>query len=211
VIKQWRYNTIMKMQYGKNESDTRARLLDAAFQEVYKNGYHGAATAAILKAADVPKGSMYHFFASKKELVLAVVKERIFPRMDRFFDFSGQENRTAFQTIEETFRKMGEHELLIASGCPLHRLMVEMAPLDSDFERLLNSRFEHFVSGLDALLTSAVKAEEFRPFDTRTFARFMITSTWGALSVSPSLSSPETFSKHTDLLLELLQHRRSAH
>jgi TetR/AcrR family transcriptional repressor of nem operon len=199
----------MKKQYGKNENDTRTKLLDAAFEEVYKNGYHGSATAAILKKAAVPKGSMYHFFCSKKELVLAVVKERIFPRMDRFFDFSVKGNSSAFQTIEETFKKMGEHEQLIANGCPMHRLMVEMAPLDKDFERVLNSRFEHFVNELDALLKLAVKAKEFRPFDTRAFARFMITSTWGALSLSPSLSSPENFSSHTDLLLELLEQRKT--
>ncbi len=35
--------------------ESREKLLDAAFLEVYKNGYHGASTAAILKNAGVPK------------------------------------------------------------------------------------------------------------------------------------------------------------
>lgn len=195
----------MKKDNRQHDNATRTKLLDAAFQEVYKNGYHGAATAAILKRANLPKGSMYHLFDSKKELVLAVIRERIFPKMDQFFDFSCQENGTVYQSIQETFRKMGGHEMLVTNGCPMHRLMVEMAPLDTDFDVLLNRHFEHFVDQLEALLTVGVKAQEFRPFDTRTFAQFIIMSTWGALSMSPSLSSKESFLQHTDLLLELLK------
>lgn len=44
----------------------RDNLLDVTFEEVYKYGYGGAATASILKKEGVPKGSMYHHFKSKK-------------------------------------------------------------------------------------------------------------------------------------------------
>ena len=121
--------------------ESREKLLDAAFMEVYKNGYHGASTASILKSAGVPKGSMYHFFNSKKDLILTATQERIFPKMDVFFDFTAHEGKNIFQTLECIFGRMSEHPFLIKNGCPLHRLMVEMAPLDNDFEDKLNKNF----------------------------------------------------------------------
>lgn len=101
--------------------ESREKLLDAAFMEVYKNGYHGASTASILKNAGVPKGSMYHFFNSKKDLVLTAVEERIFPKMDVFFDFTVNEDKNIFQTIECIFERMSGHPFLIKNGCPLIR------------------------------------------------------------------------------------------
>lgn len=187
-------------------SDGRERLLDAAFLEVYKHGYHGAATASILKNAGVPKGSMYHFFKSKKGLILAVIEERIFPRMAAFFDFTKYPDETVFQSLERIFSKMSTHEVLITNGCPMHRLLVEMAPLDKEFETVLAKGFEGFVSKLSALLTTAIDDKELEPFNTEATARFFITSIWGEISLPPSLSSKESFLHHADYLLILLKH-----
>jgi TetR/AcrR family transcriptional repressor of nem operon len=194
----------------EHPGDTRAKLLDAAFAEIYANGYHGTATAAILKRAGVPKGSMYHFFDSKKVLALAVIEERIFPRMDAFFDFESDPGETLFESLERIFAKMGTHELLVTHGCPMHRLLVEMAPLDRDFEALLTKQYALFVSRLAALFQRGVDGNDVRPFDTEAMARFFITSTWGELSLPPSLSSPHRFETHTRLLLKTLDPYRKS-
>ena len=46
---------------------TRDHLINAAYEEIYEKGYQGANTSNILKILDMNKGSMYHFFKSKKE------------------------------------------------------------------------------------------------------------------------------------------------
>ncbi|MFA7570564.1 MAG: TetR/AcrR family transcriptional regulator [Sulfurimonadaceae bacterium] len=56
---------------------TREKLLDIAFEEIYHNGYANTSVDKILKKANMNKGSMYHFFKSKKELGLAVIRERV--------------------------------------------------------------------------------------------------------------------------------------
>lgn len=63
-------------------STTRDKILDATFKLVYKYGYNGTSTAMVFKECNIPKGSLYHYFKSKKELVLAVVTERIAPKID---------------------------------------------------------------------------------------------------------------------------------
>ncbi len=56
---------------------SREKLLDVAFEEIYHNGYSATSVDTILKKANMNKGSMYHFFKSKKELTLAVIEERL--------------------------------------------------------------------------------------------------------------------------------------
>lgn len=58
------------------EKDTRTLLLKITFEEVYTNGYQGASVLKILQKAGLHKGSMYHYFANKKEMVLAAIQEK---------------------------------------------------------------------------------------------------------------------------------------
>lgn len=186
---------------------TREKLLDAAFDEVYANGYHGASTSVILKKSKTPKGSMYHFFPSKKDLVLAVIIERIFPKMDYFFDFTYLKNISIITILENMFIKISKNKLLIINSCPMHKLMLEMAPLDSDFNSILNKHFEEFLNNLSSLLQIGIRENEFTNFNTRDMARFIITSTWGALSISPSLSNSKEFKTNYTFILDILKNK----
>ncbi len=63
-------------------SDIRSRLIEATFQEVYSKGYNAASLSSILKSANAKKGSMYHYFSSKKEMVLVMIEEKIKTRVE---------------------------------------------------------------------------------------------------------------------------------
>ncbi|MEA2099688.1 MAG: TetR/AcrR family transcriptional regulator, partial [Campylobacterota bacterium] len=52
----------------KTKQPTREKILDAVFALVYVNGYNGTSMAMILKECGIPKGSLYHYFKSKKEM-----------------------------------------------------------------------------------------------------------------------------------------------
>ena len=47
-------------------NNPREKLLDVAFNEIYHCGYNATSIDKILKQASMNKGSMYHFFKSKK-------------------------------------------------------------------------------------------------------------------------------------------------
>ena len=59
----------------RDPARTRERLLRAAFQEMHRSGFRGADMNAILAAARVTKGALYHHFDSKEALGYAVVDE----------------------------------------------------------------------------------------------------------------------------------------
>src|ERR1700722_8738617 len=63
----------------RNLVETRAAILDAAFEEIYAHGFHASSIDAILERTDLTKGALFHQFASKLELGYAVVDEVIVP------------------------------------------------------------------------------------------------------------------------------------
>jgi TetR/AcrR family transcriptional regulator, transcriptional repressor for nem operon len=52
-------------------------LLQAAFREVYRSGFHSAGIDTILATTDVRKGALYYHFESKEALGYAIVEEII--------------------------------------------------------------------------------------------------------------------------------------
>ena len=59
---------------GERRTATRRRILDAARALLVERGADGATIAAVLDHAGVSRGAMYHHFASKGDLVAAVVE-----------------------------------------------------------------------------------------------------------------------------------------
>jgi len=185
---------------------TREKLLDITFDEVYIHGYTATSVDTILKKAGIPKGSMYHHFKGKKELVLAMVQERLFPKMELFFDFERKEGATVMDALRGTFAGMSRNKLLITYGCPLYRLMVELSPVDETFDILLSSRVVQMQDNLALLLQKGIEDGEFsETLSAKDFAAYIQESTWGVLSLSPSLSSSKHFIKHSKFILDTLE------
>ncbi len=61
--------------------DRRAALLAAARGEFAQHGFHGAATAAIARSAGCSEAILYRHFASKRELLIEVLRAEIGGRL----------------------------------------------------------------------------------------------------------------------------------
>jgi len=189
---------------------TKEKLLDYTFEEVYIHGYNATSIDSILKKAKVPKGSMYHHFKSKKELVLAMVRERLFVKMDEFFNYKIKEGVSVTQSFHHIFLTMSKNKMLITHGCPLYRLMVELSAVDSDFDKLLKAKAIEMQEGIKSMLLKGIERGEYQEsLDVESFSSFILNAVWGILSNSPSLSSSENFINQTQYILELLEHYKN--
>ena len=184
---------------------SRDKLLDVTFYEVYMYGYCGAATATILKKSGVPRGSMYHHFASKKALVLAMIEERLVPKVREFFDYEIKVDMSALRTIEATMKKISKNKLLLKHGCPLHRLMFEMGALDEDIADACEKEFENMVNSFEKVLVLGMESGEIRQTDAKELAEFFIASTWGILSRTPKSSTKEVFLRDIEHIMIALR------
>jgi AcrR family transcriptional regulator len=63
-------------QEGRDETEVRARILDAAFAAFMKSGYGAASTLEIATRARVSKRELYALVGNKKEMLIACISAR---------------------------------------------------------------------------------------------------------------------------------------
>ena len=63
-------------QEGRDETEVRARILDAAFAAFMKSGYAAASTLEIATRARVSKRELYALVGNKKEMLIACISAR---------------------------------------------------------------------------------------------------------------------------------------
>jgi len=112
-------------------TDTKERLLDATLQLIWEESLGAASVDAICEKAEVRKGSFYHFFKSKEELVAAALEahfktarvdfDRIFspsvPPIDRLKGFFELMVRKQQMKLEKAGRVVGCPYASVAVSC----------------------------------------------------------------------------------------------
>ncbi len=137
--------------------DTRERLIDAARELFWRKGYHATAVSEILESAGANSGSMYHFFPTKQELLVAVLEwyvanlepEIVRPALARSDD-----------PVEQVFTILeGYRQALLATdltfGCPIGNLALEFKEPDPPVRALLARNFAQWCEAVEACLARA--------------------------------------------------------
>jgi AcrR family transcriptional regulator len=171
---------------------TRQTLLEAAFGEIYRNGFQAASLTQILADTGLTKGALYHHFPDKKALGLAVVEEMIRPRLAAMM----------FAPLAETHQPLAATQALLAEkaaeddpmvvtlGCPLNNLMQEMSPVDEAFRLQLNAVFQEWVGVVAAALKRGKTAGEVRrDVDADATAFFIVSALEGCVGMSKNTQS----------------------
>jgi TetR/AcrR family transcriptional repressor of nem operon len=123
------------LQAARTEA-TRRKILDAAFTEVFHNGYRAASLNDIVAAAGVTKGALFHHFDGKQSLGYALVDDMLTPILhQRWLDplAEAEDPITALQT---SFRRHIRDDIAsgnLVYGCPMNNLAQEMSPVDEGF------------------------------------------------------------------------------
>ncbi|MBA1187039.1 TetR/AcrR family transcriptional regulator [Stutzerimonas nitrititolerans] len=65
-------------------TDKRDLILARGAQAMARRGYHGTGVQEIVQAAGIPKGSFYHYFASKEDFALQALDYLYAPRLARY-------------------------------------------------------------------------------------------------------------------------------
>ena len=64
--------------------DKRDLILSKGSAVMTRRGYHGTGVLEIVQAAGIPKGSFYHYFASKEDFALQALAFIYRPRLARY-------------------------------------------------------------------------------------------------------------------------------
>lgn len=106
--------------------ERRAEILAVAQRLFYAQGYESTSIAEIIEQAGIAKGTFYHHFASKAELVESLVQQGIQQLLPHYQRVAQQPGLTPLQRMQAYFDisagwKSANIELLVASLQALYR------------------------------------------------------------------------------------------
>ncbi|HET9193430.1 MAG TPA: TetR/AcrR family transcriptional regulator [Vicinamibacterales bacterium] len=127
--------------------ETRDRILRTAFQLFHEQGFNATGVATIARETGVNPGSLYHFFESKDDLLLAVlafaldylgpavidpVERAVTNPVDRVF------------ALLQGYRDRMERESC-RMGCPMGNMALEVSDSNARARALVHDNFENWI------------------------------------------------------------------
>jgi len=182
---------------------TREKLLQATFEELYQHGYHGASLQQILKkAGNVNKGSMYHFFKSKKDMTLAVIDEIITPNLTNKFTPLALVEKNVMNTFFDSLQECGFDFNI---GCPMNNLIQELSPIDEDFKQALEKTYARYEFLLEEIVKQAIKKDGLNVENSKNFASFLLVCIDGGLGASKKAQNRLYYDNAMNELKKIIQ------
>jgi AcrR family transcriptional regulator len=132
---------------------TKARIVAAAAELMYKRGVTATSVDDVLAASGVGKSQFYHYFSGKTQLVEAV----LYHQLDRVLRDQGRFDVATWDGIQGWLNSLlaQQESRGFSGGCPLGSLVAEVADQDIRLQTVAAAAFtrweDELASGLRAL------------------------------------------------------------
>jgi TetR/AcrR family transcriptional regulator, transcriptional repressor for nem operon len=174
--------------------ETRRRLIEAARELFYLQGYEATSVAEILEKAGVHSGSLYHHFGSKERLLVEVLdkyKDMLWPAVIQ----------PVFESVEDPIQRIfgildgyrdGLLAMVFTGGCPIGNIGIEVGDRIPAARVRVAENFEGWCGWVEACLEEAV--DRLPPgTDRKQLSRFILTVMEGAVMQARAHASIEPF------------------
>jgi TetR/AcrR family transcriptional repressor of nem operon len=173
----------MKTTATRSPENTRGKILEAAFDEFYKNGFQGGSINRIVHRAGATKGALFHHFRGKNDLGYSVVREVIHPHLKQQWSDPLANSSDPITDLKRIFRQCAKREIAnggLVNGCPLNNLAQEMSPLDEKFRKSLEQIYVAWRETVAAAFARGIKAGKVRKdVSPRKVAAFIVAAQAG--------------------------------
>lgn len=180
----------------------RARIVEAAAELVRARGVANTSLDAVLAASNASKSQLYHYFASKDDLVLAVIQRQVDcvlaaqeSLLRELKSLAGL--RRWRDALVEMSRQSG-----CAGGCPLGSLVSELAESERPRARLAAgfTRWESYlIAGFTAM---RARAELKADVDPAELATAVLAALQGGLLLAQTMRSTRPLELALDMAIE---------
>ncbi len=170
---------------------TRDTLIQVGAELIAEQGYHATGINAVLKASAVPKGSFYHYFASKEDFGLAVI-EAFAQAYEQRLDALLEDDCLPLDRLRRFFAA-GRAEMAgcdHSRGCLIGNLGQELSARNALFRERLDGILREWERRFAHCLDDARTLGELAPdTDTEALASFILSGWQGALLRAKTLKS----------------------
>jgi len=181
---------------------TREKLLEVAYEEIYTKGYEAASINKILELAKINKGSMYHYFKSKKELTLAMIENNVEEYIQLKYGLILNAKENYIEQILTVFKNKEKYNIFC--GCRLNNLVQELSYKDKDFKIALEKVYLKFEQIIELALEKAILNKEIKHQSAKKLSIFVVASLEGCLSTAKKSQDVATFVSCIDELEKYL-------
>lgn len=191
---------------SNNRVDVRERIIEVAADLFLRQGYGATGIAQILEAAGILRGSLYYYFPTKEDLLIATLEWRkkmmwpevVQPVFDRLDD-----------PVERLFGILdGYRQLLLhfefQLGCPIGNLALELGESHRRIRRLLTENFDNWKSAVQLCLEEVRSRfpEQTQPAD---LAHFVLTVMEGAVMLARTYRTVECYDRAINMLRDYFE------
>ncbi|MDN5114986.1 TetR/AcrR family transcriptional regulator [Aliarcobacter butzleri] len=187
----------------KTKKDTKDLLLEITFDEVFTYGYQGASVLKILEKAGLNKGSLYHYFKNKKEMVLTAIDIKSKEIFGREFELIVNGELPYLENFEKMLIK--SYDLISKRGCPLANLIQEMSNHDKDFEVLLKNKYDGLRNMIENIIKKAIENNELYATDTKDLSLFILSFIEGNILTAKAFKDKNIYEKNIKYLFNHLK------
>lgn len=144
----------MRMKRSDKSAAVRQHILSTSFKLVLRKGFAGVGLQEILTACDVPKGSFYHYFASKEAFGCALLEQYIADYKVRIEQLWQQADGSAYARLMALWQAWIEDPVHggWAENCLIVKLAAEVSDLSEDMRQILNFGVARLTERIEALL-----------------------------------------------------------
>jgi AcrR family transcriptional regulator len=184
---------------------TKDRIVEVAMKLFWEKGYGGTSIQDILREAGVHAGSLYHFFPTKQDLLLASLecyRDGIHPML---LDpaWKGVDD-----PIERIFALLARYRQALVStdcfyGCPIGSLALELHEPDPSVRTLLAANFDGWTGAIERCLEDA-GARLPKEINRKQLASFVLTIMEGGVMQSRTHRAINSFDAAVRLLRDYM-------
>lgn len=150
-------------------NNTRERLIETALDLIWVSSYGSVSVDDICKAADVRKGSFYHYFPSKIDLAIAAMDTgygEFKPLLDEIFSPTTPPIKRFKKYVTCGYEHQQEIQKThgMVCGCPMVSLASEMAPQDKAIQdktdEIIGYKMKYYETTLRDMIAEGIIPED---------------------------------------------------
>jgi TetR/AcrR family transcriptional repressor of nem operon len=193
----------------EQNGDARARLLQVAFELIWRQSYGSVSVDNICKRAAVKKGSFYYFFPSKCDLAVAAYEEHwqqrrlvydrafspLLPPLERIESYCV----SIYDGQKEKLKKTGR-----VLGCPFSSVACELSTQDEKIRQKSEEIFERGCKYIENALRDAQKDGLIERYDAMKRARAISSFIIGMLLTAKVKNDVEVLHELAPCVMQLV-------
>ncbi|NOH80386.1 TetR/AcrR family transcriptional regulator [Vibrio sp. RE86] len=162
--------------------DTKQHILAVGYELVVTKGFTAVGLSELLKTADVPKGSFYHYFKSKEQFGETLIEEYFKSYIQRVDGLFSEPDLTSYDKLIGYFSRWLEVEngVCNANKCLVVKLSAEVADLSETMRIKLANGAERIIDQLASCIAAGIEDSSIQTSDANALARQLYQQWLGA-------------------------------